>query len=367
MPSLVPPPHVVQRLADVRAAMKAHNVDGLVVTHLPSIRYLFGFSGSMATAIITRRKVLFVTNDLYDVQVRNEVYPLDGLSIAINRDTWGAIASSGICRTVKNMGFEPGRITVAGLKAIRKAVAPAKCVEVPSLIEPITRVKSASEIKSIAKAAAIVSTAYERMLSAVRPGDREVDVANYLATVTRELGSQKDAFDIIVVGGQRSAMPHGRASTAKLKKGDVVTVDFGACVDGLHSDMTRTFCIGKPSKKIFEVFSVLYEAHLAALDAATAGIGAAQLDAAARDVITKAGYGDYFRHSLGHGLGYEVHEWPRISYANKTETIPANCVITIEPGIYLPGEFGMRIEDDVVVTTGAASILTTAPRELVVV
>lgn len=367
MPSPTPPSHVIERLAAVRAAMKAHDVDGLVVTHLPSIRYLFGFSGSMATAIITRRKVLFVTNDLYDVQVRNEVYALEGLSIQISRDTWGAIASSGICRTVKSMGFEPGRITVQGLKSIRKAVAPAKCVEVPSLIEPITRVKSAAEIKSIAKAATIVSQAYERMLGVVEAGHREVDVANYLATVTRELGSQKDAFDIIVVGGQRSAMPHGRASTAKLKKGDVVTVDFGACVDGLYSDMTRTFCIGKPSKKIVDVFSVLYDAHLSALDAAKAGVGAAQLDAAARDVITKAGYGDNFRHSLGHGLGYEVHEWPRISFANTTEVIPADCVVTIEPGIYLPGEFGMRIEDDVVVKAKGPQILTTAPRELVVV
>lgn len=359
--------HAATRLAAVRAAMRKHSVDGLVLTHLPSIRYLFGFSGSMAMAIIGKKKVLFVTNDLYEVQVRNEVYALDGLSIAVSRDFWGAVASSGIVRSMTSVGFEPGRTTVQSFKTLKKALAPAKVVEVPSLTEPITRVKTPSEIKSIAKAATIVSQAYERMLGVVQPGDTEADVANYLATVTRELGSEKDAFDIIVVGGKRSAMPHGRASTSKLKKGDVVTVDFGACVDGLYSDMTRTFCLGSASKKITEVFAVLYDAHLAALDAARAGVNAAELDAAARNIIAAAGYGENFKHSLGHGLGYEVHENPRVSFVNTKETIPANCVITIEPGIYLPGEFGMRIEDDVVVTDKGPSILTTAPRELVVV
>ncbi len=355
------------RLSSLRAEMRSRKLDAYIVAHVPSLRYFFGFSGSSALAIVTLKKVFFVTNDLYDVQVRKEVYPLAGLEILIDRDPWSALVKKGLTKTWKNVGFDPGRHTVAGFRGIKKALASAKLTEAPCLTEMISREKSASEIRSIAAAAQIASTAYERMLGYVEPGMKETDVATFLATTTRKLGSERDAFDIICVSGTRSAMPHGRASSAVIKKGDVVTIDFGCCVNGLHSDMTRTFCVGTPQQKVINVFAVLYDAHMAALDAAVAGVTAANLDAAARDVITRAGYGENFRHSLGHGLGYEVHEFPRVSHANKSEIIPNGAVVTIEPGIYIPGKFGMRIEDDVVVTTKGARILTTAPRELVIV
>lgn len=356
-----------ERLAALRAQMKHQELEGLVVTHGPSLRYLFGFSGSAAMAVIGLKKILFVTNDLYDVQVQQELIALPGLSTAINRNFWQAVTASGIASAWKTIGFDAARTSVSALKPMKKAVSPAKLVEVSGLVEAATMAKAPYEIKQIGRAAEIVSRAYEHMLGVVGAGVTEREVANYLATKTRELGSEKDAFDIIVVAGVRSAMPHGRASTSKLKKGDVVTVDFGACVNGLYSDMTRTFCIGTPKKKIAEVFAVLYDAHLTALDAARAGITGAELDASARTVISTAGYGEYFRHSLGHGLGYEVHEHPRVAAMATREVLPVNCVVTIEPGIYIPGEFGMRIEDDVVIGTKGASILTSAPRELVVV
>ncbi|MCX6139596.1 MAG: aminopeptidase P family protein [Candidatus Kapabacteria bacterium] len=285
----------------------------------------------------------------------------------INRDPWSAIAKKGLAKTWKSVGFDPSKHTVSNFKSVKKALSPAKLIEATGIVESITRVKSSAEIKSIREAAQITSIAYERMLGMLKPGMTEQHVATFLASTTRELGSEKDAFDIIVVSGTRSAMPHGRASKAVIKNGDVVTVDFGCCINGLYSDMTRTFCVGTPTKKVMDVFGVLYDAHMTALDAAVSGVGAAELDGAARSVIEKAGYGDYFRHSLGHGLGYEVHEFPRVSSANKSEAIPTGCVITIEPGIYLPGKFGMRIEDDVVVTPNGPQILTTAPRELVIV
>lgn len=366
MPTARQTASATERLAALRAELKARGLDALVITHLASLRYLFGFSGSMAMAIVGMKKVHFFTNDLYHVQVHNEVYPLPGLEIHVNRDFWGTAAAAGIARSWKNVGFDPTRITVAGAKAIKKAMAPAKLVDAPGLAETLGLVKTKAEVKDIATAATIVSTAYERMLGIVEAGHTERDVANYLATVTRELGSERDAFDIIVVAGKRSAMPHGRASTATLKKGDVVTVDFGACVNGLHSDMTRTFCIGTPKKKIVDVFSVLYAAHEAALERACSDITGHDLDAAARSVITEAGYGDFFRHSLGHGLGYDVHEQPRVAMKSK-DVLPTGSVVTIEPGIYLPGEFGMRIEDDVVIGPKGPTILTSAPRELVIV
>ncbi|MBM4179156.1 MAG: aminopeptidase P family protein [Ignavibacteria bacterium] len=355
------------RLASIRKGLSTHKLDGYVIAHTPSLRYLTGFSGSYAMAIVTKKNVHFFTNDLYEVQVQKELHKLDGLKVYINRDPWSVISAQDLHKTWKTVGFDPGRHTYAGYASMKKALKGSKLIEVPGLIDGLLLPKSTQEIKSIAKAASITSTAYENMLGMVAAGMSEREIATFLATTTREMGSDKDAFDIIVVAGVRSAMPHGRASDAKIKKGDVITVDFGCCVDGLYSDMTRTFCVGTPKKTVIDVFSVLYDAHMTALDAAVTGITGAELDAAARTVIARAGFGDFFRHSLGHGLGYEVHENPRVSYTNKSEKLPTNCVVTIEPGIYLPGKFGMRIEDDVVITPKGPQILTTAPRELVIV
>lgn len=355
------------RLATLRSALKDHDIDGYIITDVHALRYLFGYSGSMAAAVVSKKKVYLFTNDLYAVQVQKELYKVDGLSIHIDRNFWAAAAAAGVPKACAKLGFDASRTLVGSHAAMKKALAPSKLVDVSGLIDTITMVKAPYEIKEIAKAAQIVSTAYERMLGVVEAGHTERDVANYLATVTRELGSEKDAFDIIVVAGARSAMPHGRASSNTIKKGDVVTVDFGACVNGFYSDMTRTFCVGNPSKKVMDVFAVLYDAHMSALEAATTGVIAADLDATARNIIANAGYGENFKHSLGHGLGYEVHEMPRVSYVNTKQALPTDCVITIEPGIYLPGKFGMRIEDDVVIKPDAPQILTTAPTELVVV
>lgn len=357
----------MQRIAELRAEMRSIKVDAFVVSYSSSLRYLFGFSGSTGMALVTARKVYFVTNDLYQVQVKKELLPIPGLDVHIDRDPWNAISSRGIADKWKRVGFDPSKHSVLALKSMKKGLGKAKLVESANTVDLITRAKSKQEIKSIASAAQIASTAYEKLLGVIKPGMTELQVANFLASTTRDLGSERDAFDIIVVAGARSAMPHGRASTNVLKQGDVVTVDFGCCVNGFHSDMTRTFCIGTPKKSVMEVFSVLYEAHMSALDAVVSGIKASDLDKAARSVVENAGYGEYFRHSLGHGLGYDVHELPRVSAMNNQETIPEGCVVTIEPGIYLPGKFGMRIEDDVVVTSTGAQILTTAPRELVIV
>lgn len=367
MPTKAQTTAAVARLAALRSSMKQQKIDGLVITDLASIRYLFGYSGSMGMAIVGKKNVHFFTNDLYAVQVHQETYKHDGMVIHIDRDFWGTAAKNKIAAKMPVIGFDPFHTNMASYKSMKKGLAGSKLVEVADLIAPITQIKTKAEIAAISKAAHIVSEAYERMLGMVKPGMTEHEVATFLASKTRELGSERDAFDIIVVAGKRSAMPHGRATNAALKKGDVVTVDFGACVDGLYSDMTRTFSIGIPSKKVVDVFAVLYDAHLTALDTAKAGITAAELDHAARSIIERAGYGEYFRHSLGHGLGYEVHEHPRVSYANKSGVIHESTVITIEPGIYLPNAFGMRIEDDVVIRKNGCDILTSAPRELVVV
>ena len=356
----------IERISQLRASMKKHDVDALIISDLSSQRYLTGFSGSTALTIVTRKGIFFLTNDLYAVQVEQELYDLPGLKVVIDRDPWQVIRSKQVNLQSSSIGYDSTKTSVASLKVIKSAVKPTKLVEVPNLVVPITMVKTKSEIKEIARASEIVSRAYEHMLGVVKEGMTERQIANYLANETRQLGSDRDAFDIIVVSGKRSAMPHGRATDNKIKNGDVVTVDFGCCVNGFYSDMTRTFCVGTPKKEVVDVFAVLYDAHMSALDSAVAGITARQLDASARSVIERAGYGEYFRHSLGHGLGYEVHESPAVSRLNDSP-LPENCVVTIEPGIYLPGKFGMRIEDDVVIGKSGPTILTSAPRELVVI
>ena len=356
-----------ERIASIRKAMKKDGVDAIVINDLAAQRYLFGFSGSTAKTILGKKKIHFITNDLYAVQVKKELHALEDLTVHIDRDPWGIVATKGLLKGATSLGFVPSQCTVSEFKLMKRASKSVRLVEIGDLTSDATLAKSKSEIALIAKAAQITSTAYEKMLGMVKPGMTEHQVATFLAATTRELGSEKDAFDIIVVSGKRSAMPHGRATHSKISKGDVVTVDFGCCIEGMYSDMTRTFCVGTPSQKVVDVFAVLFDAHMSALDAVRAGMTGSDLDAVARNIITKAGYGENFKHSLGHGLGYVVHELPRVSYANTKETIPENCVITIEPGIYIPGKFGMRIEDDVVVGKKGCEILTTAPRELVVV
>lgn len=367
MPTKAQTEAAASRIQQVRASMKKAGVDALVINNATAIRYLTGFSGSAGMVILSMRTLDFFTNDLYAVQVTKELVKINGLKVHVNRDFWGAAKQAGLNTKFKSIGFNAATTTVLGWQQMKKGLSPAKLVDVGDLISKVTAVKTKSELRSISKAAEITSQAYQLMLGMVQPGMTEHEVATFVASRTRELGSERDAFDIIVVSGKRSAMPHGRATQATITSGSVVTVDFGCCIDGLYSDMTRTFFVGKPSKQVVDVFAVLYDAHLSALDAVKEGVTGSQLDAVARNVITEAGYGEYFRHSLGHGLGYDVHENPRIAPSGSNEPIEANTVITIEPGIYIPDKFGMRIEDDVVVTKRGSQILTSAPRELVVV
>ena len=201
MPTQAQVTAATDRLSKLRAAMRKHEIDGLVITDLPSIRYLFGYSGSMGMAIVGRRTVDFFTNDLYAVQVEKEVYKLTGLRKHIDRDFWGTAKKQGVAAKMKRVGFDPTRTTIAGLKAMKKGLSPAKMVEVPDLVSPITQVKTNAEIRTIAKAADMASKAYEYMLGKVAAGMTEQEVATILASRTRELGSERDAFDIIVVAG----------------------------------------------------------------------------------------------------------------------------------------------------------------------
>lgn len=355
----------MDRIKALRSLLRQHNVDAFIVTHLPHIRYLTGFSGSNAVLIVMPRSLFFFTDGRYTEQIKTELYPLPRLKTFIERDVWQYVSDNSLLGNVGKVGFEAEHTTFAAVERMKKKLKPAKLVPLSGLPEEITVPKTADEVQHIKKAADLAARVYDYILNFVKPGMRENEVAAEISYQAKKLGSEGDAFDIIVASGPRGALPHGHASTKKLKKGELVTLDFGCIVNGFNSDMTRTFALGKPKALHKKVFDIVLEAEQAAVAAVRAGINAKELDAVARNIISEAGYGDNFTHSLGHGLGIKVHENPGISFRSEKTSIPEGSVITIEPGIYISDECGVRIEDDVHVTADGCTVLTTAPRELI--
>lgn len=353
-----------QRIRRIRKEMISSKIDALFVNHLPSIRYLTGFSGSSALLIIKQDALYFFTNDLYEMQIKNEVYPIKGLSTFITRSSIAEMASRKILSKVKRLGVSEGSMTHAMYKALTTAFPNVNMVSDAGIVQTINMQKMPHEVEHIRKASKIASKVFQSIIKVIKPGISEADIAAEISYQGRKAGAEKESFDIIVVSGERSAMPHGRATNKKIKKGDAITMDFGFYVNGFASDMTRTVFVGKASQRQKLVYNTVLEAVLTANAAAKAGIDCKKLDGIARTIIEKAGFGEFFRHSLGHGLGIEVHESPRISREAGGEKVPNGSVITIEPGIYLPGEFGVRIEDDLHIAGKGAEVLTLASKQL---
>ncbi|MGA1435240.1 MAG: M24 family metallopeptidase [Candidatus Kapaibacteriota bacterium] len=353
-----------QRIRRIRREMQQAKMDAIFVNHLPSIRYLTGFSGSSALLIIKQDALYFLTNDLYEMQIKHEVYQLKGLSTFITRSFIAEIAAQKVFSKVKQLGISEGSMSYSMHKALTSAFPKIKTISDGGIVQKINMQKMPHEVEHIRKAAKIASKVFQSIIKEIKPGIREADISAEIAYQGRKAGAEKEAFDIIVVSGERSAMPHGRATNKKIKKGDAITMDFGFYVNGFASDMTRTVFVGKASDRQKLVYNTVLEAVLTANAAAKAGIDCKKLDGIARNIIEKAGFGEFFRHSLGHGLGIEVHESPRVSREAGGEKVPNGSVITIEPGIYLPGEFGVRIEDDLHIAGKGAEVLTLASKQL---
>ena len=234
------------------------------------------------------------------------------------------------------------------------------------LIRSIRMVKTQDEIEKMIKAQRIAEKGFEHMLDFVKAGKTERQVQLELDYYMLSNGADELSFDTIALSGKNTSLPHGVASDKPIETGDLVLLDFGAVVQGYHSDMTRTFCVGEPTDKIRKVYEIVLNAQLAALDAVKAGISGKELDAVARDIISSAGYGDNFGHSLGHGVGMEIHEMPYAS-PSKDNILPENSVVTVEPGIYIENEFGIRIEDFVVVKNDGCENMTKADKQLIII
>ena len=357
-----------RRISLLRRRLTKVGLHGLLATHLPDLRYLSGFTGSSAALAVTRRSARLFTDGRYKTQAAAEVsvaqMEIVASSPAVAAVQWLA-AQSG----VEFVGFDPAQTTVANLARYRAAL-PARlrrsfltALAAP-LIMPLRQVKDDDELALMIEAALTGCKLFEHILGFIRPGLAEFEVAAELEYQARLLGAEAMSFETIVASGVRSALPHGRASAAKLPHRGFVTLDFGVILNGYCSDMTRTVYLGKPKANERAAYEAVLEAQEAGVAAVASGISCAEVDEAARSVLRRAGLAEAFSHSTGHGLGLEIHEPPRIG-AEETARLLPGMVITIEPGIYLAERFGIRIEDMVAVTRNGGQVLTPAPKALI--
>jgi Xaa-Pro aminopeptidase len=340
---------------------RAAGADGLVVTHLPDVRYLSGFSGSSAAVALAGGKAVLFTDGRYTAQARAEA---KGIRIAIDKRSPGVravewLAAAGVSRC----GFDAGQTTVAAMEAMRKALPGAVrrrfLLATDGLVAKLREVKDEDEIARMKRAAVLGCKLFDGALGYIVAGAKETDVAAQLELHARLAGAEAMSFETIVASGERSALPHGRATQAKLPKRGFVTLDFGVVLDGYCSDMTRTVHLGKASQREWDVYHSVLEAQQAAVAAVGPGVACGAVDEAARRVLVKAKLGKAFSHSTGHGVGLEIHEGPRVA-AKQEQVLEPGMVITIEPGAYLEGAFGVRIEDMVLVTGKGGEVLTAA-------
>jgi len=358
----------IYRIGQLRRKLSKAALSGLLVTHLPDIRYLCGFTGSSAALAVTHRAVRVFTDGRYAAQAAEEVkgaqVQIVSGSSAVSAVEWLA-AQPGPQTT----GFDPAWTTVAELTRW-KAALPSQLrrnflAALPApLVERLRLVKDEDELALMSEAALVGCKLFEHILSFIRPGLKEIEVAAELEYQARRLGAEAMSFETIVASGIRSALPHGRATSTRLPRRGFLTLDFGIIHGGYCSDMTRTVYLGKPSKKERDAYEAVLEAQEAAIQAVRPGASSGEVDEAARSVLRKAGLAEAFSHSTGHGVGLEIHESPRIGAGQKTRLL-AGMVVTIEPGIYLTGQFGIRIEDMVAVTRTGCQALTSAPKALI--
>jgi Xaa-Pro aminopeptidase len=359
-----------QRISELREQCSKHSIGALLVSHVPHVAYLTGFSGSSALFIITPQELHFLTDGRYGEQAKTELAHLPEIQIHIEREWWKYVTEQGLTRGAKAVGFEAAHVSVLGWEAMKKHFSEkfhAELKPLAGILERVVMRKTREEVDSIKAAADIAAKVYDHVMQTTKLGMTENDIAAEVAYVSKKLGSEGEGFETIVASGVRGALPHGRATAKPLQAGELITLDFGCRVNGFYSDMTRTYALGEPSEFDCSIYNLVLEANNASIHAARGGIKAAELDAVARTIIKNAGYEKEFEHGLGHGLGKEVHEKPSVSWRFPDDVAPTGAVITIEPGVYIPNKCGVRIEDDVWLTDTGCEVLTSAPKELIVV
>ena len=348
----------------VASALAERKLDVLLVAYSPNLRYLSGFTGSNGALLVLPGQSILFTDPRYQIQAAQEA----SCKVRIAKgplvlDVLATLRKLGVGR----IGYEPARMTCDFYDSLHSRLPLRASLEpVHGWIEELRMVKSAAEIARIRKSVATNSRAFERTLRHVKAGMRECDLAAELEYRMRRLGAEKPAFETIVAAGARSALPHAQPTHARLSPGDLVVIDMGAFENGYASDMTRMLSVGAPTAEVKRMYRAVLEAQLAGVDAVRPGVATVRVDAAARKVLKGYGLDKAFTHSTGHGLGLEIHEPPRLGKRDRNRLQPG-MAITIEPGVYVEGFGGIRIEDTVLVTATGCEILTPTPKELFVV
>ncbi len=351
------------RRSRLKLFFEEYSLNAVLFTDLRNIRYLCGFSGTDGVLLVSQDRAWFLCDSRYTAQAAEEVQNAEIRECApIRIDTVAALAQEyGLGR----IGFEAAHTTVAAFRRMSEKLTGVELVELGSNLDEIRICKDAAELEQLSSVATLSSLSLTAVLENIKPGVREVDIALALELEMRRRGAEGKAFDFIVASGERGAMPHGRASDKIIQSGDLVTIDFGALKDGYHSDETVTVACGEPSVRAREIHSIVRAAHDLGIESVRPGISCKDLDEVARAYIRDKGYGDCFGHGLGHGIGLEIHEMPTVS-PRSTAVLEEGMVITIEPGIYIQGFGGVRIEDTVVVTGDGCRVLTSADKQLLV-
>ncbi len=340
--------------------LKTHLLDAFVFLDLKNIRYCCHFTGTDGVYLFSSERDWFLCDSRYQEQARQQVQVTEQLCY---RNKFESLISVLKKEGFRRIGFESDTLRVAQLQELtERSTELLEWVPVTDQVRSLRAIKSAGEIKHLQKAADLNARAFSEIEGLIRPGISEKLLAFELEMALRRLGGEDRAFDFIVASGPRGALPHGVASERVLESGDFVTIDFGTRVEGYHSDETLTLGLGEVASDLRRIFDVVLEAQELALNKAAPGVLLADLDATARDHITAAGYGEYFGHGLGHGVGLDIHEYPTVS-TRGVDRLQTGMVITIEPGIYIPGKGGVRIEDTVVITDQGCRKLTSIPKK----
>lgn len=350
------------RLKRLQSNLIEWKIDAALITSFENIRYLSGFTGSSAVVIAAQNKGFFLTDSRYTAQAHDEV---EGFKIIEYKKQIDEVVSLFKKIKAKNIGFEGSNINYDYYKKLKHFLKGRRIFSLTEKLNAIRIKKDAAEIEIIRHAARIGTKGFDIAKRRIKDGAVERDVAIAMEFGMKKIGAEKASFDIIVASGKRAALPHGRASMKKIKKGEAIVVDSGAVFKGYNSDETCTFFVGKFGKEYRDIYNIVKEAHDAAIMAVKPGVKASSIDKIARGIIKKAGYGKHFGHGTGHGIGLLVHEAPKISKFDNT-MLEENMVFTIEPGIYMPEWGGVRIEDTVRVTKNGCEVLTKTSKEMTV-
>ncbi|MGJ7921332.1 M24 family metallopeptidase [Neobacillus sp. LXY-4] len=352
----------MEKLQKLRSQFEQLGIDGLFITSPYNRRYMTNFTGTSGSVLITGEQALFITDFRYVEQAAKQC---EGYTIVKHGSSMLEEIS---CQSEKlgitKLGFEQDFLSYSTYSSYKDAVK-AELVPISGIVEKLRLIKNDSEIKILKEAADIADAAFKHILDFIRPGLTELEVANELEFFMRNSGATSSSFDTIVASGYRSALPHGVASDKVIEKGEFITLDYGAYYKGYVSDITRTVSVGQPDPKLKEIYEVVLEAQLRGVDGIKPGMSGKEADALTRDYITEKGFGEYFGHSTGHGIGLEVHEGPALSVRSDIILEPG-MVVTVEPGIYIPGLGGVRIEDDTLITKDHNELLTHSTKELMI-